>query len=120
MFLSTPQLQSAPGPVEGGVLLSGKRYRLRVAWSARTPGWPLLEQPDGAWYADVFAADGTPITRRRLVRVTDDLFGLLSALAGMPPGVWRVVRPGGGDALPTLYELGSDALIEYVEPSEGA
>ena len=117
MLISTRTLEIAPAPVEGEVTLSGQRFRFRLAFNARTEGWPLLGEPDGAWYADIFTADGTALVLRRLLRVVDDLWALFESIVGMPLGTLRIFRQAGGDALPKLTEIGTVVLIDYADPA---
>jgi hypothetical protein len=120
MIFTNTLLQLAPQPVEGIANLTGQQWLVRLWWSAR------LNDGAGGWLVDLLYSDGSAIRtsdtdgnalpRGTLVVPSMDLWETYRYLPTFPPGRLAAYRADGGDAPPGLYELGSEFLLEYVEP----
>jgi len=101
-------LSTTPQPVIGPVILSGRRYTLRLHWS------PLAGWAAGAWLMDLTDASGTPLAVAVPVVISDDLWDGYRATPTMPPGRLAVVRRSGTATDPGLTDLGVAVELHYI------
>lgn len=88
--------------------LDGVIYTLGVRWTRRAACWML----------DVSDAQGTPIVRGLVLRTNEPI--ILPDYVGGFPGFLFPIDVSGGDADPTLVDLGVRVLILYVTAAERA
>jgi hypothetical protein len=87
--------------------LDGRRWRFRLKWLQRVERWHLSIAYD----------DGTMLISGKALALGADLLRSVRTYADAPQGMLTVVPPGDAQPVePTLYGLGRDPLLVYVEP----
>jgi len=93
------------------ISLDGVSYRLRIWWSDRVQ----------AWYADLYAADGSELWKGSKLQLNWPLFSRLRG-DGAPAGTLFVASTSTDDSEPvaaiTRTNLGTDAVLLYLTGDE--
>lgn len=92
---------------ERRLAVDGVELVFDVEWRARV----------ASWYITLRQASGAAIVGPRRV-ATDAPLASGELDARLPPGVFIVVRIGGGDADPDVTELGTLVQLQYWTPAE--
>jgi hypothetical protein len=102
MSFSTYEIPLVPGPQRLSTVINGRTYLLRVLYA---------NEPEGGYFLDISAADGTPLVAGLPLVTGCDLLEQYAYL-GLGVGLY-VYTDGEPDATPTFDNLGATSHLVF-------